>query len=181
MTEVTAACRNPRCHSAGGIATRLCSFTCCLGCEAEAGRQAGLGVFDTSRQPLTPRARRLGLWQDAAAEQTRQTEAAAGLKGSRQAQSRRAGGSCGSAAAPALGGGRLYHIQGGVNKGCGVDRDLGENRHDSCNTAGDLCSSFFPSSTSVASEMTVQLLCSEVVEVPFSPRSCSGSPRRVSP
>lgn len=61
VTEVTEACHNPWSHRAGGITTRLCSFTGCLGCEAEARGQAGLGGFDISRQLLTHRARCLEL------------------------------------------------------------------------------------------------------------------------
>lgn len=64
-----------------------CSFTDCPGWEAEAEWDAsGLGGFDISRQLLTQRAKRLRLWQNAAAEWPWQMEAAADLKGSGKLQ-----------------------------------------------------------------------------------------------
>lgn len=47
-----------------------------------------------------------------------------------------------------------------------MDGNLGEDRHDFCNAAGDFCSSCFTSSAPVESAMTAHLLCSaEVAKV----------------
>lgn len=160
VTEGTAACC-PLVWGAAGRATRLCSFTGCLGWEAEVGWDAsGLEVFDVSR---------LRLRQNAAAVWPWQMEAAADLKGSGKLQTDRVCGSFGSLAAPCLRGGRSFDIQGEVSRGCDVEGNLGEGRHDFCNAAGDFCSPFFTSSASVESAMTVHLLCSADVEVSFSP------------
>lgn len=82
------------------------------------------------------------------------------LKGSRQAQTRRLGGSFGSPAAPTLRGeGHNASKEGSIEVVVWYG-DLGEDRCDLRNTAGDLCSSLFTSHTSVDSSMTLQLLCS---------------------
>lgn len=91
VTEGTAACY-PLVSGAAGIATRLCSFTGCLGWEAEAEWDAsGLGFFDIP-----------SLWQNAAAEWPWQMEVAADLKGSGKLKNDRVCGSFGSLAAPHL-------------------------------------------------------------------------------
>lgn len=82
------------------------------------------------------------------------------LKGSRQAQTRRLGGSFGSPAAPTLRGeGHNASKEGSIEVVVWYG-DLGEDRCDLRSTAGDLCSSLFTSHTSVDSSMTLQLLCS---------------------